>query len=542
MRGILFRAAPRVVPLVRAARCGFGQPPLRTLCRTRTLSSEPHVARPQAPEASSDSSHPRLSLSSNYTSCKDFIAKYGRLKSSEQASEKEIQLCGRIRRSRFAGSKLVFLDIEQDHHTVQILCSYKDVGENVEKADFKSAFHKVQRGDVIQVVGQPQRTPSGELSLRLYHLPQLLSPCQHPMPDILQDNATRMKKRHVDLRINRRLSSTMYVRSAILQYFRSFLIADGHVEVQTPILADGAGGAIARSFTTHATEFPERNMNLRIAPELWLKRLVVGGMDRVFEIGPSFRNEGLDLTHNPEFTTCEFYRTYTDLEKLLSMTESLFQGLARHIKTVQTELGLDLELPTTNFQGPYKRLDFVPDIELRAQCKLPDLTHTDAILSVRQILSDRSISFNEGNTLPQLLDRLAAHYLEPECVEPTWIINHPECMSPLSKSFPHPQTGHAVSARGELFVHGKELVNTYEEENSPIEQRRKFEQQLLFRDEENESYVDESYLEVLEWGMPPTGGLGCGIDRLCMLMTGATRISDVLPFGNLRNVVNLRQP
>lgn len=541
MRGSLFRNAPRVVPLVRPLRHGLRHPPLRGLSRSSALRSETAHERLQALQVSQADLAPRLSLGPKYSSCHDFLATYAGLGPSQQAPDRDVELCGRIQGFRFAGSKLVFVDIEQDHHHVQVLCSFKDLGEGFDKADFKAAFGRLQRGDIIQAVGQPQRTPSGELSLRLYQLPQLLSPCLHPMPDVLQDHATRMKRRHVDMRINRRLTSIVHVRSAILQYIRDFLVADGHIEVQTPILADGAGGAIARSFTTSATEFPERNINLRIAPELWLKRLIVGGLDRVFEIGPSFRNEGLDLTHNPEFTTCEFYRAYTNLEKLLEMTETMFEGLAGHVASLQDTMKLDLDFPTTNFKGPYKRLDFIPDIEARAQCKLPDLSGPDAAPLIRTILSDRSIAFNESNTLPQLLDRLAAHYLEPECTEPTWIINHPECMSPLSKSFTHPQTGHAVSARGELFIHSKEVVNTYEEENSSVEQRRKFEQQLAFRDAENETCVDESYLEALEWGMPPTGGLGCGIDRLCMLLTGATRISDVLAFGNLRNVVSLRQ-
>jgi len=544
MLGILSRNASNQVPRLRLVWSSTFVAPCRTFSNTVGQLDSPssaHKARLDALQETSADPFPRLQPSPAALSVKDFLTHFSKLQPSESATEDNVQLHGRITRIRTAGSKLVFVDLLQGQETVQTLCSFKDLEHVLDKSEYKRAFKAFQKGDIVQANGKPQRTPSGELSLRLSRIPRLLSPCLHAMPEALLDNETRMRKRHVDLRINKRLSSVVRARAGIQQYIRDYLLADQHVEVQTPILNDGAGGAIARSFVTAATEFPEKRLNLRIAPELWLKRLIVGGLDRVFEIGPSFRNEGLDVTHNPEFTTCEFYRSFTDIEKLIEMTEVLFSGLAAHVKKIQSELGLDLDIPDTHFQGPYKRLDFIPDIELRSGSKFPDLGSVGAVNAIRDILKAHSISHNDGNTLPQLLDHLAAHFLEPECNEPTWIINHPECMSPLAKSFVHPGNGQVVSARGELFVHKKEVVNTYEEENSPIEQRRKFEQQVAYRNDENEAYVDESYLEVLEWGMPPTGGWGCGIDRLCMLLTGSKRISDVLTFGNLRNVVSLRQ-
>lgn len=308
------------------------------------------------------------------------------------------------------------------------------------------------------------------------------------------------------------------------------------MEVNTPIVGSIAGGAIARPFYTSATEFADRQLSLRIAPELWLKRLVVGGFDRVFEIGPSFRNEGIDKTHNPEFTTCEFYHAYANLEDLMSITENLLSGMAAHIRKFNETNG-SLKPTEVDFSTPFRRIDFITGIEQKINRTLPDLTSPDALVQVKQLFTELSLEIPENPTLPRLLDELCSIYVEPECVNPTFIINPPECLSPLSKSFIHPTTKQLVAARGELFIEGREIVNTYEEENSPFEQRRKFEDQVRFSKDANEpGEIDESYLEALEWGLPSTGGWGCGIDRLCMLFTGAKRISDVLPFGNLRTV------
>jgi lysyl-tRNA synthetase class 2 len=328
------------------------------------------------------------------------------------------------------------------------------------------------------------------------------------------------------------------------------------VEVNTPILASDVGGAIAQPFQTSAAEFPERQLSLRIAPELWLKRLVVGGFDKVFEIGPSFRNEGrlapkysvlcpmdaklclgLDRTHNPEFTTCEFYHAFADLKMLMSMTESFFSGLEDHVRDLSQRLYLS-NPADISFATPFRQIDFIPALEESVGQTLPDLASGDAHTRLLQLFRDLSLPIPDHPTLPRLLDKLCAIYLEPQCQNPTFIINHPECLSPLSKSYPHGKQ--IVAARAELFVRGNEIVNTYEEENSPFEQRRKFQDQLLYRDPNNLGEIDESYIQALEWGLPPTGGWGCGIDRLCMLFTGARRIGDVLSFGNLRSVTGSR--
>jgi len=317
-------------------------------------------------------------------------------------------------------------------------------------------------------------------------------------------------------------------------------LKDNFLEVQTPIIADKAGGAVARPFTTVSTEFSDKQLALRIAPEIWLKRLILGGMERVFEIGPAFRNEGLDATHNPEFTTCEFYKSFADLEDLIEMTENLVSGLADRVKELRAFPLKALPEPDASLSGtPFRRLQFIPTIEAALGEKLPDLSADDATERVLELFAKHNIIQPSSATLPRLLDKLSSIYIESYCNEPTFITYHPSCMAPLSKSFIDPATKQEVSARAELFIHHNEIANMYEEENSPFEQRKKFIQQVKWKDNEYTASIDESYLEALQWGLPPTGGWGCGIDRLCMLFSGVTRISDVLSFGSLRNVVNL---
>jgi len=356
----------------------------------------------------------------------------------------------------------------------------------------------------------------------------------------LEDRETRIRNRHVDFLVNNEASDIIRVRSHIIQYIRDFLLKDKFLEVQTPLIAGDAGGAIAKPFNTVATEFSDRQLALRIAPEIWLKRLVIGGMDRVFEIGPAFRNEGLDATHNPEFTTCEFYKSFADLEDLMGMTEQMLSGLANLVKDLQKyPLKALPELDTDQFAAPFKRIQFVPALEEALKQKLPDLTANDAAEKLIAVFHERSLAIPASPTLPRLLDKLSSIYIEPHCSTPTFITHHPACLAPLSKSFLDRNTQQPVSARAELFIQHREIANMYEEENSPFEQREKFVQQAKWRDDENKAQVDESYLEALNYGLPPTGGWGCGIDRLVMLFSGTRRISDVLAFGSLRNVVNL---
>ncbi|KAF9889933.1 hypothetical protein FE257_006807 [Aspergillus nanangensis] len=478
--------------------------------------------------------YPRLATDDRTVSCVDFRSRYSYLANNETVEDDTVVVHGRIRTYRLAGSKLMFFDIVQDGHKLQAMCNLRQL-DGISSQEFKQLYRLLRRGDAFSVTGKPHRTGRGELTVVATELPRLLSPCLHDVPLDAKEHENSPYPRHVQFLADQTTVDIIRARSAIVQYLRQFFLDRSFMEVNTPIVGAIAGGAIARPFYTSATEFPDRELSLRIAPELWLKRLVVGGFDKVFEIGPSFRNEGLDKTHNPEFTTCEFYHAYANLEDLMSITESLLSGMAEHIRTLNEHTTLK---PTdVDFSAPFRRVDFISGIEEKINRKLPDLTSPDALSQVEQLFNDLSLDIPENPTLPRLLDELCGTYVEPECVNPTFIINPPECLSPLSKSFIHPTTKQRVAARGELFIEGREMVNTYEEENSPFEQRRKFEDQVRYSKDANEpGEIDESYLEALEWGLPSTGGWGCGIDRLCMLFTGTKKIGDVLPFGNLRAV------
>jgi lysyl-tRNA synthetase class 2 len=390
--------------------------------------------------------------------------------------------------------------------------------------------------------GVPSRTKRGELSLTATELPTILTPILASLPTILEDPEARIRNRHADLLVNKKVADTLKLRSCIIQRLRDFLVENEFLEVQTPVLADGAGGAIARPFMTEATEFSDKTLSLRIAPEIWLKRLILGGMDRVFEIGPAFRNEGLDASHNPEYTTCEFYKAFDDLEDLINMTEYMMYQLVIHAnRMIQTQYTTLQPLDATFYGSPFERIEFIPALEASIQRKLPDLQSKDASEKLVSLYHDLRLPLPASLTLPRLLDKLSSIYLEPQCDNPTFIIYPPACLAPLSKSFHDPATDQVVSARAELFIQQREMANMYEEENSPFEQRNKFIEQAQWRDDENSGIIDEGYLEALEWGLPPTGGWGCGVDRLCMHFAGAGRIGDVLSFGSLRNVVGLAQ-
>ncbi|KAI1431392.1 hypothetical protein GGR50DRAFT_82204 [Xylaria sp. CBS 124048] len=471
-------------------------------------------------------------------------------KESTPASE-VVTLEGRIMSLRHAGPKLAFIDILGGYEQVQVMVRLGNLAEpSLDPAVFKKALYPLRRGDIISVTGTATRSTAGELSLGALELPTILSPALAPLPEKLINEETKILNRHIDLLVNRHVSDIIRLRSHIIKSMRDFFHDQEFLEVQTPILADSAGGAIARPFWTTATAFSEKKLSMRIAPELWLKRLVVGGNDKVFEIGPCFRNEGLDPTHNPEFTTCEFYSAYSNLNDLIKITENLINHLAHEVRTT-----VDSRLPSLVGQrlpiaegGPFKQVEFIPGLQDKLGFTFPDLSKPDSLEKLTALLAEHNAAppHSTEPSLNRLLDYLAARHLETESdSQPLFVIHHPSCMSPLSKSFVCPKTGQLVSARAELFIGGREMANMYEEENDPFEQRRKFQLQLQSKannavtDQEGPSEIDESYVRALEHGLPPTGGWGCGIDRLVMLFSGASRISDTLPFGNLKNIVSL---
>jgi lysyl-tRNA synthetase class 2 len=389
------------------------------------------------------------------------------------------------------------------------------------------------------VTGNPTRTSTGQLSVLVTGIPQVLAPCLHHLPEKVENAETLARRPHVHQLTNQEPAEIFKLRALIYDYIRGAFQRDGFLEVETPIFDVGAGGAIARPFETVANELSNMPVRLRIAPELNLKRLIVGGQDKIFEIGRVFRNEGVDNTHNPEFSICEFYEVGATLPSLIDRTEKLIQGLHAAIESLRSTHFPSLISPTDiNFMSPFAQLPFIPTIEKASGRKLPDLASDTAVTELLTLFEELDITVPPNATLPRLLDTMAEEYIEPLCKNPTFITQHPEALSPLSKSYVDEATGQRVASRVELFINSREYINAYEEENSPFEQRRKFMQQVDFH-AEGEGVVDESYLEALEWGMPPTGGWGCGLDRFVMLFANKKRIADVLPFGTLRNVVSI---
>ncbi|KAJ0122450.1 lysyl-tRNA synthetase [Diaporthe amygdali] len=471
---------------------------------------------------------------------------------------------GRVSSISQLGNKLAFVKLVMDGAMVQGVLNINKMIDGTDMRHFTDLVRLIKRGDHISITGQPTRTQTKEFSIEAIHLPQIVSPGLAPLPYNLPEES-RMNQRHLDLLVNKQAADTLRVRSCVIRHLRQWLETKLEcIEVHTPILAANAGGAVARPFTTNATEFPEKQLALRIAPELWLKRLVVAGFDRIYEIGPAFRNEGIDSTHNPEFTMCEFYVSHINLEQVMQDTREMFSDLAAAVAKFRSDHNLEtLQPPDPKlFAKEWQVVDFIPAINMELGSALPRLDNNpNAVQEIIKLLEARGKDWHKSlppnPSLSKLLDRIAGAVLEPQSQgKPIFITKHPACMSPLAKTFTCPITKQFVSARAEVFFDGNELANMYEEENSPYVQRLKFvdqakaklaqqqnaapgEQSLGDEDDEPAHFIDEQYVSVLESGLPPTAGWGCGVDRLVMMFTGAGRISEVLPFGNLRNVVGL---
>ncbi|CAM1504308.1 Fc.00g018990.m01.CDS01 [Cosmosporella sp. VM-42] len=533
------------------------------------LWEETHSEDPLYPET-----HPRLRHLEHRMSAPEFVEKFHE---PLEEYDKAVTVCGRVRAKRVVGKKLVFLDIVNEFQRLQVMIDRsKCMMDKEDRRNRFSVFRSlIEVGDHISITGVPTRTKAGELTIEARALPELLSPAMEQIPDKLTDPKTKMQERHVDMLVNRESVDILRMRAEVMKHMRDHFHSKRFLEFQTPILAENAGGAVARPFVTRATEFKDKDLAMRIAPELWLKRLVIGGVDKVFEIGPSFRNEGVDATHNPEFTMCEFYSAYSNLEDLIVETEDLLFSLAVHSqKLISTQLTALPPIDMNKFKRPFKQVEFIPALEEALGLRLPKLSAETAFPELLAVLKLAGINVpgEVPNSLSKLLDRLAAIYIEPMSFEePVFIINHPQCMSPLAKSFLCPKTYQLVSARAELFIGGRELANMYEEENDPEAQRQKLQdhRNLVNKaggiaieepeqpaegeysaveaaerfpqedDDGDAAPLDQSFAKALDYGLPPTGGWGCGVERLVMLFSGANRISDCLSFGTLRNVVGL---
>jgi len=448
-----------------------------------------------------------------------------------------VRIAGRIYTKRIQGIKLIFYDIRAEGVKVQVVCQAQHVKSGV---PFEAQHENLRRGDIIGVVGFPGRSnpktrADGELSIFATEI-VLLAPCLHAIPSEhygLRDQEQRYRQRYLDLIMNDKSRNVFITRSKMISYIRRFFDTRDFIEVETPMMNAIAGGATARPFVTHHNEL---NMNLfmRIAPELYLKMLIVGGLERVYELGRQFRNEGIDLTHNPEFTTLEFYWAYSDVHDLMDVAEELVSGLVKHITggyetTFHTQAG---EVYNVNWQAPWRRVEMIPALEEATGEKFPpgDQLHTEETNEfLKNVLKKTEVECTPPLTNARMLDKLVGEFIEETCINPTFITGHPQMMSPLAKY--HRQYS-GLCERFEAFVCKKEIVNAYTELNDPFDQRLRFEEQAnqKAQGDDEAQLIDETFCTSLEYGLPPTGGFGMGIDRLVMFLTDNYSIKEVLTF------------
>ncbi len=441
----------------------------------------------------------------------------------EELEDKEVTVAGRMMSKRVMG-KASFCNVQDLQGGIQCYVARDNVGEESYK-DFK----KMDIGDIVGVKGTVFKTKTGEISIHVTGL-TLLSKSLQILPEKfhgLTNTDLRYRQRYVDLIMNPEVKDTFIKRSKIISAIRKYLDGQGFMEVETPMLVANAGGAAARPFETHFNALNE-DLKLRISLELYLKRLIVGGLERVYEIGRVFRNEGLDTRHNPEFTLMELYQAYTDYNGMMDLTENLYRHVAQEVlgttKIVYNGIEMDL-------RKPFERITMVDAVKKYSGV---DWNQVETLEQARALAKEHNIAFEERHKKGDILNLFFEEYVEEHLVQPTFVMDHPIEISPLTKK--KPENPEYVE-RFEFFMNGWEMANAYSELNDPIDQRERFqaqEEQFAQGDEEA-NHTDEDFLNALEIGMPPTGGIGFGIDRMCMLLTDSAAIRDVLLFPTMKS-------
>ena len=444
------------------------------------------------------------------------------LNNFEQMEGQEVSIAGRIMSKRDMG-KASFSHIQDQQGKIQIYVKIDEVG-----ADQYEWFKKLDMGDIVGVKGIVFRTRRGEISVQVKEY-TLLSKSLLPLPEKyhgLKDVDTRYRQRYVDLIVNPEVRDTFIKRSKAITAIRGYFDNLGYLEVDTPVLNAVQGGATARPFVTHHNAL-DIDLYLRIATELYLKRCIIGGFDRVYEIGRLFRNEGMDTTHNPEFTTIEFYEAYTDVNGMMERTEGL-------MKYVCEKVNGNMELPfgdvVIDMGKPFRRATMVELVKEYAGVDFEQITDLEGAIAVAK---EHNIKVEKKHKWGDIVSLFFEEFCEDKLIQPTFVLEHPVDISPLAK---RDSVKTHMTQRFELFINGKEYANAFSELNDPIDQRERFENQMKLRalGDLEASEMDEDYLTAMEYGMPPTGGCGIGIDRFVMLLTGNTSIRDVLLFPTMK--------
>ncbi len=442
----------------------------------------------------------------------------------ESFENKDVSLAGRLMSKRVMG-KASFCNVQDLSGSIQLYVTRDELGEEEYKL-----FKRMDIGDIVGVSGFVFQTKTGEVSIHVKEV-TLLTKSLQILPEKfhgLTNTDMRYRQRYVDLIMNQEVKDTFVKRSKIISAIRRYLDKEGFMEVETPMLVANAGGAAARPFETHFNALDE-DIKLRISLELYLKRLIVGGLERVYEIGRVFRNEGLDTRHNPEFTLMELYQAYTDYNGMMDLTENLYRYVAQEVlgTTKITYNGIDMDLGQ-----PFARITMVDAVKQYAGV---DFNEIHTLEEARAAAKDKNIEYEERHKKGDILNLFFEEFVEAHLIQPTFVMDHPIEISPLTKK--KPENPEYVE-RFEFFMNGWEMANAYSELNDPIDQRARFkaQEELLAQGDEEANTTDEDFLNALDIGMPPTGGIGFGIDRMCMLLTDSAAIRDVLLFPTMKSL------